>query len=327
MTPLTEIKIDNINSLSDIQIKQISVLAAHRVNVIIRNQNLSKDDYARILRCFGVNPKRNVWFEDKDHHEVMYVTNKKICGDAGDRPGVFSKGELNWHQNGTLTLDPEDCVVLYCKQPTKDPCNTHFTNGILAYENLPKDVKNLIADTELLLSAGNMPSFHKLKNPHFIKLHRKPKVLNNERVWTDVPQEELRELWSIQDRSRNPGCSIELEMLDKVKRYNQDGARWNFVFKKLVHSHRLTGIKGLYFPFGSVVGFNNIPENEWQDLFNMLKSYVVDTSVEVDWQEGDLVLFDNTQGLHKRSTFPKDENGNDQARELWRGAFWYHDIK
>ena len=33
---------------------------------------------------------------------------------------------------------------------------------------------------------------------------------------------------------------------------------------------------------------------------------------------GDLIFFDNTQGLHKRDMIPDGE-----TRELWRGAFWY----
>jgi alpha-ketoglutarate-dependent taurine dioxygenase len=326
METITEIQVDDIKRLSDTQVKQIAVLAAHRVNVLIKGQELTKADYARMMQCFGVNPKRDVWFEDKDHHEVMYVTNKLMCGDEGNKPGVFSRGELNWHQNGTLTLDPEDCVVLYCEEPTKNPCNTHFTNGVAAYNSLPQDVKDKIENTELILTADTR-SFHKLKNPHFVKRSIKPRILDNERVWTEVPMEEIAELWKIQDRTRSAGSAIEREMMEKVEKYSEPGARWNMIYKRLVHRHRLTGIKGLYFPFSNVIGFHDIPEDEWQDLFNFLKDHFLKTSAEVEWEHGDIVLFDNTQGLHKRSVFPKDENGNDQSRELWRGAFWYHDIK
>ena len=115
-------------------------------------------------------------------------------------------------------------------------------------------------------------------------------------------------------------------MLEKKKMYDEKGAFFNCVYKKITHRHRLTGIIGLYYPFTNVMGYHDIPEDEWTDLHEFLSSHYVKFSYSHEWKRGDVVLFDNTQGLHKRDNIPLGDNGLPQDRELWRGAFWYDGI-
>lgn len=325
-----EIKV-NVNDMSDEQIKQIAVFAAYHINVVIKGQDLDKEQYSRILRLWGKNPKRDVWFEDKQHHEIIMVTNKVVDKESG-RQGLFARGELEWHQNGTLAIDPEDCVTLYCKEPAKDGCDTKFVNGVLAYEQLPKDVKEKIANTQLILSS-DAKQFHKLDLEHFARTHHKPRSL-----WGkggpykfqegQVEQDEAKELFKfLHTGVRDPNCNARKELIATAQQLTESGARWNCVYKKLVSSHRLTGQKGLYFPFANVVGFHDVPEDEWKDLHTFLTDHYLSNVYSHYWEEGDVVLFDNTQGLHKRDPIPFNEDGSPQHRELWRGAFWYHDIK
>lgn len=319
----------NLKNLSDDEVRRIAVFNAYACNTLIPEQNLSKKQYARILRLWGKNPERNFWFEDKKDHEVMYVTNKILEGT--NQQGLFARGELEWHCNGVLAEDPEDCVTLYCKQPTKDPCNTQFLNSVPAYRDLPRDVKLKIHNTQCIISSDDR-GFHKLRFDHLIKTRHRPRMLGNVNVYKvdrdKVLPEEQANLHASYSRCRDKNSSIRMEMREKRVLYNEPNARWNCVYKKLVHNHRLTGQTGLYFPVYNVIGFSNIPEDEWQDLYNFLFSHYVQDKYMYDheWKEGDLMLFDNTQGIHKRYDIPLDENGVPQERELWRGAFWYDGI-
>ena len=81
--------------------------------------HITKDEYARILALWGDKTQHHAWYEDPDHHQIQYVTNRAMP-ELGGKRGIFPRGELEWHCNGTLALDPEDCVTLYCVVPTKD---------------------------------------------------------------------------------------------------------------------------------------------------------------------------------------------------------------
>ena len=69
-----------------------------------------------------------------------------------------------------------------------------------------------------------------------------------------------------------------------------------------------------------------MPKDEWQELCAFLESHYLKHTYSHFWEEGDIVVFDQTQGLHRRDNIPVDENNIPQERELWRGAFWYDGI-
>lgn len=302
---IREIKIDELSPLT----------LAHNTNLLIRDLDLNKKDYANILQQMGQNPDRDFWFSDKEHSEIMYVTNKKL---KNGRQGLFARGELEWHCNGPCALDPEDAVALYCVEDTN--ANTSFTNGKIAYQELPYDVALKIKDTYLIISDGHR-SFHKLDMEHLIKTKLKPRMLSDRSVYKvehdEVTSEERQELLSMQSRNRGHGVLLQ-DMYDRKEKYNDPEGKWNCVYKKLVHPHVLTAAQGLWFPFYNVVGYHNIPQDEWKDLHNFLTDHYLKYTYSHKWKKGDLIFFDNTQGLHKRDMIPDGE-----TRELWRGAFWY----
>ena len=220
-------------------------------------------------------------------------------------------------------------VTLYCKKPTDDPCNTQFLNGVSAYHDLPNDVKKKIENTQCILASGDR-GFHKLNFEHLIKTDIKPRILGDVNVYKVdkdvVLPEEQKNLQDSYIRSRDKNSSIRKEMLAKKELYNNENARWNCVYKKLAHKHRLTGVTGLYFPVYNVIGFDDVPKDEWKDLYTYLFNHYIKYKYSHTWDEGDVILFDNTQGIHKRDDIPLDNNNNPQIRELWRGAFWYEGI-
>jgi alpha-ketoglutarate-dependent taurine dioxygenase len=288
---------------------------AEHTNVLVRGVDLTKEKYAEFLQSLGQNPKRDFWFSDKEHSEIMYVTNKEL--DNG-RQGLFARGELEWHCNGPCALDPEDVVSLYCREETN--ANTSFTNGVAAWEALPSDVKERIDKTFVIISDGHR-SFHKLEMDHLVRTHIKPRMLSDKSVYKvehdAVTTEERQELLSMQSRTRDPNGFIS-ETMKTRKEIFDNGGKWNCVYKRLVHIHLLTGKRGLWFPFYNVVGYDNIPESEWKELHDYLVDHYLKYTYSHKWKSGDLIFFDNTQGLHKRDMIPDGEE-----RELWRGAFWY----
>lgn len=320
-----ELDID-LTQCSDEQIKNVAKLTAYHSNVLLRNQKLTKDEYARILALWGDKTEHHAWYEDPDHHQIQYVTNRAMP-ELGGKRGIFPRGELEWHCNGTLALDPEDCVTLYCVVPTQDRCDTVFLNGVAAYQDLPDSVKNRIENSYCMITS-DVRSFHRSDFPHLISRTEQPRILNDNRAYTisedQVTPEEAKDLHNIQGRHRGKG-SIYKEMMRRKETYSVEG-RWKYVYKKLVHPHTVTGQKGLYFPFLNVAGFHDIPKEEWKELYDYLVEHYLKYQYSHDWREGDLMLFDQTQALHKRQPFPTKDNGEQQDRLLWRGTFYYDGV-
>ncbi|MDC3339474.1 TauD/TfdA family dioxygenase [Planktomarina temperata] len=321
-----ELDID-LKKCTDEQIKNVAKLTAYHSNVLLRNQELTKDDYARILALWGDKTQHHAWYEDPDYHQIQYVTNRAMP-ELGGKRGIFPQGELEWHCNGTLALDPEDCVTLYCVVPTKDRCDTIFLNGVEAYNDLPNHVKKTIDNTMLMITS-DVRSFHRSDFEHLITRTEQPRILNDNRAYTisedQVTADEAKDLHNIQGRKRSDG-PIYREMMRRKEEFSVEG-RWKYTYKKLVHEHTVTGQKGLYFPFLNVAGLHDIPKDEQKELYDYLVKHYLKYEYSHDWKTGDLMLFDQTQALHKRQPFPTKGNGEQQDRLLWRGAFYYDGVQ
>ena len=176
---------------------------------------------------------------------------------------------------------------------------------------------------------NDLRSFHRSDFPHLISRPEKPRILNSNRAYTidedQVTPEEAKDLHNIQGRNRGKDSAIYQEMMRRKKEFNVEGARWKYVYKKLVHTHTVSGQKGLYFPFLNVVGFHDIPSEEWRELYEYLVEHYLKYQYSHDWKTGDLMLFDQTQALHKRQSFPTDGD-KQQDRLLWRGIFYYEGV-
>ena len=211
----------DLKNCTDEQIKNIAKLTAYHSNVLLRNQELTKDEYARILALWGDKTQHHAWYEDPDHHQIQYVTNRAMP-ELGGKRGIFPRGELEWHCNGTLALDPEDCVTLYCVVPTKDRCDTIFLNGVEAYNDLPNHVKKRI-DNTMLMVTSDVRSFHRSDFEHLITRTEQPRILNDNRAYTisedQVTSDEAKDLHNIQGRKRSDG-PIYQEMMRRKDEYS-----------------------------------------------------------------------------------------------------------
>ena len=64
-----------------------------------------------------------------------------------------------------------------------------------------------------------------------------------------------------------------------------------------------------------------------KELYDYLVQHYLKYQYSHDWKAGDLMLFDQTQAMHKRQPFPTKENGEQQDRLLWRGIFYYEGVQ
>lgn len=64
------------------------------------------------------------------------------------------------------------------------------------------------------------------------------------------------------------------------------------------------GYKGLHFPFTSIHGFKGMSESESNKVIDFLKDHILRDKYiyRHEWQDGDMLCFDNTVTLHRRPT-------------------------
>ena len=125
---------------------------------------------------------------------------------------------------------------MYCVVPTTDRCDTIFLNGVEAYKDLPNDVKDKIKNSMLMIT-NDLRSFHRSDFPHLITRTEQHRILNANRAYTisedQVTPEEAQDLHNIQGRNRGKG-PIYKEMMRRKEEFSIEGARWKYVYKKLV---------------------------------------------------------------------------------------------
>ena len=110
--------------------------------LIVRNQDLTKEQMVRVARTIGETVKPGQFMNDPDYPDLCRVTNER--DDEGEKIGIFADGELGWHSNGNARdAGKESCVALYCVRPGIDSV-TSFCDTRQAYADLPDDMKELL---------------------------------------------------------------------------------------------------------------------------------------------------------------------------------------
>jgi len=246
--------------------------------LVFPRQNLTEKKLVELCRKNGKFQITNIWCNHSEYPEIFRVTNK-IIDEKNNKKGLFSGQNLDWHCNGHFSKDPEEVVVLYCVQPGIDSC-TSYIDGHAAFEALSAlDKKRILNST---ITMCNVPK----------------KTILNQKVYdvNDYEQVELNKIWT---RTR-----------DGIEEKNKE-----IKFKKvsLIRKHPISGVHGLYFPFLNVTKISNDEDNSF---FNFLVDHFLKFRYDHWWQPGDLVIADQTMGLHKRNEIKGE-------RELYRLAFWY----
>lgn len=246
--------------------------------LVFKKQNLNEKKLVELCRQHGRFQITNIWCNHQDYPEIFRVTNK-IIDKENQKKGLFSGHNLDWHCNGHFSKDPEEVVALYCVEPGIDSC-TSYTDGRAAFNALSDADK--IRALNSTITMCNVPK----------------KTILNQKVYdvNDYEQSELNKIWS---RTR-----------DGIEENNKE-----IKFKKvpLVRKHPISQEYGLYFPFLNVTKISNDEDNSF---FNFLVDHYLKFRYDHYWETGDLVIADQTMGLHKRNEIKGQ-------RELYRLAFWY----
>ena len=156
-TLAAEIKnIDLSEVLNKDQIAFIQKAWDENLVLIFKNQELNDLQLIKFSKYFGnldlpaPNPY-GINFSP-DHPEINVISNVK---EKGKPIGILGDGEATWHADMTYNEIPPKGAILYSLEVPKDQGDTHFSNMIAAYEDMPKSLIEKIKDKLLIHDASH----------------------------------------------------------------------------------------------------------------------------------------------------------------------------
>ncbi len=152
-----EIKnIDLSKDLNTFKIDFIQKAWDENLVLIFKNQELNDPQLIKFSKYFGnldlpaPNPY-GINFSP-DHPEINVISNVK---EKGKPIGILGDGEATWHADMTYNEIPPKGAILYSLEVPKDQGDTHFSNMIAAYENMPESLIKKIEDKFLIHDASH----------------------------------------------------------------------------------------------------------------------------------------------------------------------------
>ena len=288
--PLEELNPDNI-----------ARMVAHAGVVVIRDSGATPEEYAEWSLGLGYHLSPEIWCTDKEHSDLFWTVTNEMMDDRNQ--GLFGDYELDWHTNMTPVADAEEVIGLYAKTITYET-ETWFASSIPYFNQLPEKKQNLLRE----LTVVHDPK----RTLGLIKEAWQPKFgeIYGEEVLREIQKNrETREVFN----------ALNMESENKHKFGASRGIMNNH---KLVPDHPL-GVEGLFFSPYEIHTFlkDGEPYEHSKELFNELwNDYVCNDRYvyQHTWKEGDICLFDNVIGIHRRPDILKDK-----PRKLLRTATWY----
>jgi alpha-ketoglutarate-dependent taurine dioxygenase len=288
--PLEELNPDNI-----------ARMVAHAGVVVIRDSGATPEEYAEWSLGLGYHLSPEIWCTDKEHSDLFWTVTNEMVDERNQ--GLFGDYELDWHTNMTPVADAEEVIGLYAKTITYET-ETWFASSIPYFNQLPEKKQNLLRE----LTVVHDPK----RTLGLIKEAWQPKFgeIYGEEVLREIQKNrETREIFN----------ALNMESENKHKFGASRGIMNNH---KLVPDHPL-GVEGLFFSPYEIHTFlkDGEPYEHSKELFDELwNDYVCNDRYvyQHTWKEGDICLFDNVIGIHRRPDILKDK-----PRKLLRTATWY----
>ncbi len=287
--------------LEELDANNIARMVAKAGVVVIRDSGASPEEYAEWSLDLGYHLSPEIWCTDKEHSDLFWTVTNEMVDDRNQ--GLFGDYELDWHTNMTPVADAEEVIGLYAKTITYDT-ETWFAVSNTYFSQLSKEKQNLLRS----LTVVHDPR----RTLGLIKEAWQPK-------FGEIYGEEvLREIQKNRN-TREVFNALNMEPENKEKFAASRGIMNNH---KLVPDHPL-GVEGLFFSPYEVHTFLKDGEvyEHSEELFNELwNDYVCNEQYiyKHTWQEGDICLFDQAIGIHRRPDILKDK-----PRRLLRTATWY----
>jgi taurine dioxygenase len=254
-----------------------NAIHAHSV-VRIRGQEFTDADQLRFTRHFGelsVPTLKQTYGKDQAGTPDNMTTVSNIVVD-GEAIGQLGSEELDWHSDLNYKERPHAWSLLHAIELPDSGGDTHFINCKMAYEALSDDLKQRIDG-----------------------------IVTRHDIWALTIQ-----IGANDHGTLAPG-------IDPPAGYGE-GPWWEThdgIEHPLVRTHPATKGKALYFGRRHNLYIPGIPYAESEALLDTLYSHAIETPAFrwiQQWQLGDLIIWDNRSGMHRRDPF--DQN----ARRLMR---------
>lgn len=269
--------------------------------VVIRNSRCTAKEFADWSLDLGYHLSPQIWCTDREHSDLFWrVTNQKV--DA-DHQGLLGDHELDWHCNVTPVLDGEEIVGLFGKTITY-PTETWFCNSIPYWNQLSRSTQERYKKLTIVLDPNRrLGRIQPGWEPQWEKIYS-PKIIED--IYKNRNTREIGQSTNIAAENRGRY---------KLSRGIIENAR--FV------PHHPSGVSGLFFTPYEVHGFieNGEPCADSKEIYwKIWNEWVMSEkyTYKHHWQEGDIVLMDQTITIHRRPSVLKE-----QPRELLRIACWY----
>jgi alpha-ketoglutarate-dependent taurine dioxygenase len=288
-------------SLPELDPDNIAELIGKAGVVVIRDSGATPEDYAEWSLGLGYHLSPEIWCTDKEHSNLFWTVTNEMMDDRNQ--GLFGDYELDWHTNMTPVADAEEVIGLYAKTISY-PTETWFANSVPYFKQLPDEEKERLRSLTVVLDPKRtLGVIQAAWQPAFKKIYG---------------QEVLDEI-NKNRNTREVFNSINMEPENKEKFGASRGIMNNH---RLVPKHPL-GVEGLFFSPYEVHGFlkDGEPYYGSDSLYWKLYNDYVGNNKYIykhKWQEGDICLFDNIIGIHRRPDIEKDK-----PRRLLRTAKWY----
>ena len=287
--------------LSELDPDNIAKMVGKAGVVVIRNSGATPEEYAEWSLGVGYHLSPEIWCTDKEHSNLFWTVTNEMMDDRNQ--GLFGDYELDWHTNMTPVADAEEVIGLYAKTITYDT-ETWFANSVPYFKQLPEARKQLFRELTVVLDPKRtLGVIKKAWQPAFKKIYG---------------QEVLDEI----NKNRNTREIVNCQNMEPENKEKFGASRGIMNNHKFVPDHPI-GVEGLFFSPYEVHGFlkDGKPYEASEELFNELwNDYICNDRYiyQHTWQEGDICLFDNIIGIHRRPDILKDK-----PRKLLRTAKWY----
>ena len=152
-------EIENIDLSKELKTDQINFIQkAWDENLVLtfKNQKLNDLQLIKFSKYFGSLdlPAPNPYGINfsPDYPEINVISNVK---EKGKPIGILGDGEATWHADMTYNEIPPKGAILYSLEVPKDQGDTHFSNMIAAYEDMPASLIKKIDGKILIHDASH----------------------------------------------------------------------------------------------------------------------------------------------------------------------------
>lgn len=139
-------------------LKQETKMIQLRGHSIHHEQDLSANDYVKLMKRFGDCETPDLFMNPKDNPEIFIVTGKK--DKQGKKLGMFGDTELGWHSNGNSRHNVSHILIgLYCVEEDDNTCLS-ICNTTQPFQALTEEQQEYYRDITIKIKFKNDTIYH-----------------------------------------------------------------------------------------------------------------------------------------------------------------------